>query len=165
MKNAKWQFFIIGTLWLASCSSNLTVEEVNSHIDNTTDLVRDGKLEELSLPNRSKCGGAVNGYFHGNKLLYIDSELNVSNYTNHSSVVFYDDEIIEIKSREFFPITDSTRTDTTYIVKFSKPIHSFKVIPKGLRIDTNVSSERITRLMNCANVMREELIDLKRSQN
>ncbi len=138
-------------------ASKQDIESYTKYID---DLIKEDKLTIKEYPDRSYCGGAIRGYFLDNKLVYINSSLGVADYAGFTDVYFRDTSIVKIKMREFFPVNDSTSTDSTYVLLYTNPIERSTITKQGMKVNS-VNDNRVKQLQDCAMRMKKEILSIK----
>lgn len=135
----------------------------------------------MKLPMMSYCGGAIEGYYDHNRLVYISSLYGGELATYTSQEVYLRDTVAyKITYREHFPewekfskkypnddgamYKNMTYTDTLYTLLLSEP----KIISKSagkLKVKPVMSDKLIAGLIRCAGIMRRELDDERQGKN
>lgn len=140
-------------------------------------LKNQNKLEKLSYPNMSACGGGLDGYYLDQKLVLIDATYNAE--LGFSSKKYYIDQekFVEIIYREYFAewekyeqkypsekyefdASKMTYTDTVYTISFATPtILTTKNSDRKI-ISREIDEELFERLVQCGEDMQRELNEI-----
>ena len=149
--------------------NELTVAQIDS-------LNANGKLTKKFYPNMSGCGGALNGFYYKDKLVFIDAtysgELSYTRkkmYLNNLefSKIIYQEHYPEmekykgkypLKKYEFDP-SKVTFADTIYEIEIGKKI-GFKKTFENKILSTELDSTLLNKLIDCGNQMTKELESL-----
>jgi len=148
-------------------------DEIEDYCSNIDMLKSENDLIKVFYPNMSACGGGLNGYFQGDKLLLISSTYSAELGYSSKTVYFKDKKTVKIVYREHYAEWGKyeekypsdkyewnpdkmTYSDTLYSISFSSPI-SFEKSSYDKFIDNQVDNELINRLTDCAEKMRNEL--------
>lgn len=147
--------------------------QIDEHVKYIDELKAQNGLVKISYPNRSACGGGLDGYYLDKKLVLIEAtyqgELGFSSKTIYLDGVFF----LKIIYREHFAEWGKyeqnfppdkfewdpgkmTYTDTVYSLLFSTP-GVFQKKSNNQIISTRVEKPLIDRLVQCGSEMRLEL--------
>ncbi|MGB1247809.1 MAG: hypothetical protein ACPG4Z_02920 [Chitinophagales bacterium] len=176
-------------LLLSNCNTNnesnssdnkkqTSLENLNKlHYSFTThqidSLYKNNKLTKIIYPNMSTCGGALEGYYFQDNLLYINSKYGAEIGFSSKKIYWNKDEIRKIIYKEHFVEWDEyaeknhqgkteydsskiTYSDTIYEINFEATT-KFKKIVNNEIISTKSDSTIIERLVNCGIQMKVEL--------
>ncbi|MBN2571135.1 MAG: hypothetical protein JXA68_03325 [Ignavibacteriales bacterium] len=150
-----------------------TKGEIEDYCSNINKLKSENDLIKVFYPNMSACGGGLNGYYQGDKLLFISSTYSAELGYSSKTVYFKDNKTVKIIYREHYAEWGKyeekypsdkyewnpdkmTYSDTLYSISFSSPI-SFEKSSYDKFIDNQVDYELIKRLTDCTEEMRNEL--------
>lgn len=170
--------FIILLLTTKLFAQTLAVKEVEKYVKTIDSLKNTKGLQKFVNPNMSRCGGAVDGYYFKNKLVFIDATYQGELGYSSRTMYFKDTVIYKIIYREHYPEWEKyfkkhpgqkkvldplkmTYTDTLYTVILSKPISFVKTSNKKIVSKKN-DVRIINTLLTCGREMRLELESAKK---
>ncbi|KQC32187.1 hypothetical protein AAU57_01760 [Nonlabens sp. YIK11] len=123
-----------------------------------------GLLQKSSFGAKSKCGGAVDGYYFNGELVYIEAtnggELSFQRriiYLNEKSItdIIYQ-PYVTYDNRTSNKTPDFSILDTTYQIQF-RPETVFNKYYSGEVLSKNVDSALLSKLISCGGIMLSEL--------
>lgn len=146
--------------------NELTIEKIDS-------LNTVGGLNKKFYPNMSACGGALNGFYYKDELVFIDATFQGEISFTRKKMYLSNSEFIKIKYQEHFPEREKyeknypkdqfkfdprkmTFSDTFYEFEFKDKI-GFKKIFEGKIISTELDSTLLDELIDCGTRMKKEL--------
>jgi hypothetical protein len=155
----------------------LATKEIDKYVKTIDSLKKINSLQKYINPSVSRCGGAVEGYYFKNKLVFIDA-VNQGELGYSGKIMYLKDTVIyKIIYHEHFPEWDKyfkkhpgqkkvsdplkmTYTDTLYTVLLSKPISFVKTSNKKL-INSKIDLNLVNSLLSCGREMKCELENKK----
>lgn len=148
--------------------------EIASYIKTIDTLKNQNKLEKLSYPIMSACGGGLDGYYLNKKIVLIDATYKAE--LGFSSRKYYIDQekFVEIIYREYFAEWEKyeqkypsekyefdeskmTYTDTIYTISFTTPTILMTKQSNNKIISRETDEKLLERLVQCGEDMKREL--------
>lgn len=151
--------------------------KIATYVISIDSLKNQNKLEKLSYPNMSACGGGLDGYYLNKKLVLIDATYKAE--LGFSSKKYYIDqgEFVEIIYREYFAEWEKyeqkypsekfefdeskmTYTDTIYTISFTTPTILTTKQSDNKIISRETDAKLIEKLVKCGEDMKRELNEI-----
>ena len=139
---------------------------VKSYVKHINNLIKKGKLNKVSYPDMSVCGGGLDGYYLDSKLVFINAVYNAetdnftrSYYLNNGTyiAILYCLHTTEKSSGNSEKMTYS---DVTYTIELPVKVTFEKTENKKV-VSTSIESELLQELIDCGKSMEKELGTLK----
>jgi hypothetical protein len=167
------------TAELTGQATKLTEPEIEKFTKTIDMLKTENKLEKISYPDMSACGGGLDGYFLDKKLVLIEAtyqaELGYSSktlYVDHDVFVkiIYREHFAEWGKYESeypsdkyeFNANKMTYSDILYTITFATPMVFEKQTGNKI-IRNEINQTLIDDLVNCGQEMKKELNEVTRS--
>jgi hypothetical protein len=152
------------------------ISEIENYVLAVDELKNQNRLEKISYPNMSACGGGIDGYYSNNKLVLIDATYQAE--LGFSSRAFYlkNDSVVRIIYREHFAewekyeqnypsdkyefdASKMTYTDTLYTITLTNPkLFTKQSNDKIISNELDEKSEKLIELLlKCGEEMKQEL--------
>jgi hypothetical protein len=153
--------------------------EIENYVLAVNEMKNENRLEKISYPNMSACGGGLDGYYSNKKLVLINATYQAELGFSSRALYFKNDSIVRIIYREHFAewekyeknypsdkyefdASKMTYSDTLFTITLTNPILFTK--QSNDKLISNEMDEKdeklIEQLIKCGQEMKQELKEM-----
>ena len=172
MKNIVYILILLSNLTFGQ-TVKLTAPEIEKYAKSIDKLKAENKLVKISYPNKSGCGGGIDGYYLNRKLVFIDATYSAELGFSSKTIYIDRDKFLKVIYREHlaewgeyeekYPADKfeydpgkMTYTDTVYSIILSNPTIFHKKADNKI-ISYKPDQSLLDKLVSCGEEMKLEL--------